>query len=565
MDAWSDDSVERVTVKASTQIGKTSAWLNCLGWSVDQDHGPALVVMPTEESARGISKKRVLPMFEDSPVLRDQMPRKADDKGAMAYYFDDMIVNFGWSNSPTSLASNSIRYLIFDEADKYPACSGNEADPIKLGEERTRTYKLRRKIYSDSTPTTRTGYIHREFEKSDQRTFHVPCPHCGEYQRLLFPRIKSEPNRTPAELREDPMLAWYECGGCAGRIDDRHKEEMLLRVVDCPDGCRVNRLGRIEGEIPRTSHRGFWINALYSPWLTFADIKAEHEESKDNPDTLKNFVNSWLAELWEERIEIVQAHMLETKRTALAATVVPKDALGLTAGVDVQIDRLYGVVMAWGLAESSCMIREFWVDSFEEMALELEGGVFKREGAEAVALPVRLVCIDARYRTDEVYQFCRKRREQFRPVMGYDRLNGSPFQVSLIDKNYRGKPLPGSMQMWRLDTSYFKDKTARFVSALPGDPGCMRVHADVSPEYLAHMGSEHKVLKRNAKTGRDEEEWLPVKQGVPNHLWDATIYAVAAGNMLNVATWRKQERAAPPPASSGQSDWIGGTERWLDR
>ena len=226
MDAFTDPYVEEITVMAASQVGKTEGMFNMLGYLIDQDPGPTLVVLPRESDAKSVSYNRVLPMIYGSPVLRNRIPVNSDDITKLEYRFDRMILFFAGSNSPADLASRPIRYLFLDEIDKYPRFSGREADPIKLATERQKTF-WNKKTVKVSTPTTRDGYIFREFEKSDQRRFFVPCPHCGGYQILVFGQIKWPEHERSAERIRNERLAWYECEHCKKRIDDYQKQQML--------------------------------------------------------------------------------------------------------------------------------------------------------------------------------------------------------------------------------------------------------------------------------------------------------------------------------------------------
>ncbi len=189
MDAFTDPYVDEITVMAASQVGKTEGMYNMLGYIIDQDPGPTLMVLPRADDARSVSYNRVKPMIDSSPVLSQYLPQNQDEITKLEYHFDRMILYFAGSNSPADLASRPIRYLFLDEVDKYPRFSGREADPIKLASERQKTF-WNKKTVKVSTPTTREGYIFREYDKSDQRRFYVPCPHCGKKQVLVFGQIK---------------------------------------------------------------------------------------------------------------------------------------------------------------------------------------------------------------------------------------------------------------------------------------------------------------------------------------------------------------------------------------
>jgi hypothetical protein len=80
MDAISDPEVESVVVMSSAQVGKTELLLNTVGFHVEQDPAPIMVVMPTERDAETWSKDRFSPMARDTPCLggRISNPRSRD-------------------------------------------------------------------------------------------------------------------------------------------------------------------------------------------------------------------------------------------------------------------------------------------------------------------------------------------------------------------------------------------------------------------------------------------------------------------------------------------------------
>src|SRR3989338_1157199 len=240
MDAFTDPYVDEITVMAASQVGKTEAMYNMLGFVLDQDPGPTLMVMPRADDAKSVSYNRIKPMIETSPALSRYLPKNADEITKLEYHFDRMILYFAGSNSPADLASRPIRYLFLDEVDKYPRFSGREADPIKLAQERQKTF-WNKKTVKVSTPTTREGYIFREYEKSDKRRFYVPCPHCGRYQTLVFGQIKWPKEEASAERIKNDRLAWYECVHCHGRIEDIHKQRMMLNCEWIAEGDHKNR------------------------------------------------------------------------------------------------------------------------------------------------------------------------------------------------------------------------------------------------------------------------------------------------------------------------------------
>jgi phage terminase large subunit GpA-like protein len=539
MDAFNDPSVEEITVMASTQIGKTEGMYNMLAYAIDQDPGPALLVMPREADARSVSYNRIKPMLESSDALRKHLPFLADDITKLEYHLDHMIVYFAGSNSPADLAQRPIRYLFLDEVDKFPKFSGREADPIKLATERTRTFWNRR-IVKVSTPTTRQGYIFREYEKSDQRKFYVACPLCGGYQVLMFGQIKWPKEERSAERIKNEHMAWYECCHCDKRIEDYQKNKMLLNGKWVPYGAEINEDGNITDDYIGSKHRGFWINSLYSPWLTWSDIAAEFLRSKDYIELLMNFVNSWLAEVWEEKIEETTVDKIKALSCDYAQGVVPDDVIVLTAGVDVQKDHFYYVIRGWGYYEESWLIRADRVEYWEDIVDALFKTEYKRlSGSET--LPVYMSCIDSGYRTDEVYRFCRQWSDRTKAVKGQEEITGGRFyRASKIDINSRtGSIIRSGLVLWNVNVTQYKDKINRLVAS--HDPRKWHIFKDPREEYLNQFSSEHKILIRNRNTGKAKEVWQKKKEAVANHYLDAEVYAVAAADIIRALNIRKDE------------------------
>jgi len=558
MDAFTDPFIEEVTVMAASQVGKTEAMFNMLGFIIDQDPGPTLVVLPRESDARSVSCNRVLPMIEGSYSLCKHLPRLSDDITRLEYHLDRMILYFAGSNSPADLASRPIRYLFLDEIDKYPKFSGREADPIKLASERQKTF-WNKKTIKVSTPTTRDGYVFREYEKSDRSRYYVPCPYCGKHQVLLFGQIKWPKKEKSTERIKNERLAWYECCHCNKRIKDYQKNKILLKGKWVPEDAEIDDDGSVSANIVKSKHRGFSINSLYSPWLTWSDIAAEFLKSKDYIELLMNFVNSWLAEVWEEKIEETTVDKIKSLSRDYDQGVVPDDVIVLTAGVDVQKDHFYYVIRGWGYYEESWLIRADRVEYWEDIVDVLFKTEYKRLSS-GETLPVYMSCIDSGYRTDEVYSFCRQWADKTKAIKGQEEITGGRFyRASKIDINSRtGSVIRGGLVLWNLNVSQYKDKINRLVTTR--DPCKWHIFQNHTEEYLTQFTSEHKVLVRNRNTGRAKEVWKKKKDAIANHYLDAEVYAVAAADIIRALNIRKDDAVKVHQRiinqDNSRKDWI---------
>lgn len=537
MDAFVDPLVEEITLMASTQCGKTESMYCMVGYAIDQDPGPGLLVMPREPDARTVSQNRLMPMLQLSPALASHLPNKGDDLTAMEFRMDRMILYLAGSNSPAALASKPVRYLWLDEVDKYPPFSGREADPIKLARERTRTF-WNRKIVKVSTPTTRAGYIFREYEASDQRRYFIPCPHCGQYQPLVFGQVRWPEGAAAAEIVED-RLAWYECRQCQAKITDMEKLRALSFGVWVPDGCCVGSDGAVEGKVKGPiRHRGYWLSALYSPWLIWSEIAAEFLRSKDYAELLMNFVNSWLAEVWEEKTRELSASALVQHELDYEEKTAPDGVAVITAGVDVQLDHFYLIVRGWGANWESWLLRAVRIDSWEVLEDELLQIPYLQNGGNP--LNIRLTCIDSGYDAPAVYQFCRKRLDVLRPIKGGNSHQVAPIKGSYMDSvaRKRKSAVRSGLMLYTIDTSFFKDRLSRMIGAESNVPGGWHLFRGVGNDYYRQMCSEVKVIERNKRTGAVIEEWKLAAGHRDNHYWDAEVYCLVAAEMLRAGVAR---------------------------
>ena len=540
LEAFEDANVREITLRTSTQIGKTLCQMIELCWAIDQRPAPAMWVLPTEALARRFSRTRLMPLFRGSPTMRRHEPAEAWSVKTLEYHLDRMFLLFAWANSPAMLASQPVCYLFMDEVDKFPPAGTREADPLFLARERTRTF-ADHKIVKASTPTTPDGPIMREWERSDRRSYRVPCPHCGTKQVLKFAQIKWPENERDAERLRSGEIAWYECEACAGRIDDWQKAGMLAA-------------GQWESEATSeadSTHVGFYLNALYSPWLSWGAIAGEFLERKVNVDEYRNFVNSWLGEPWEEKIAGIVAPKLEGKELdepdRPRRGVLPDWTQVATLGVDWHGDRrgLIWVVLALGAGRRVHVVEHGQVFGGPG---ELDELVIQRQWKTPDGIEFNLFGgVDCRYQTAIVYDWVRGWWPQMRPAAGENEIRGKTVAESPVDYVDRatGRRYSGMARL-RISTGYFKDLLAGLLVVENGEAARMTIAAGVGAEYRESLESEHKVRRR----GR--EMWLKRPSGTPNHLLDATVIALAVGERMG---WQRlaplEEAGAPAGGGAG--------------
>lgn len=548
MDEFNNYETEEIVFVKPTQVGGTEALQNMVGYVTMQDPSPTMIVYPTETLAKSVSENRLQPMLRATPEIN----RRFDslNSSILELQFDGMYLSLVGSNSPSSLASKPIRFLFMDEVDKYPGASNREADPIKLAMERTKTFH-NKKIFVTSTPTLKTGHIWKAKEDADiEKHFFVPCPHCGEYIELKFQNIRF-PDGDDLSYADRAELATYVCQECGCIITDADKHAMLQ--------LGEWRMVRHDTKYARTV--AFWMNTLYSPFVRWSDIAKEFLLSKDDPEEFQNFVNSWLAEPWEDTKLKTSADLVLERQTDLPEYVVPEWAKMLTAGVDVQETSMYWTIRAWGDYLTSQCIAKGQALSFDEIdrVMNLE---YQNEAGDGML--VRLCLIDSGDQTDAVYDFCANNSEYALPVKGSSQALLSHYKISKVNKQDSSAY---GIQLIMVDGNKYKDMIAGRMHKQNGK-GSWMVFNGIDYEYCNQVTAEHKVnVKKNGVT---KQVWQPKHTHADNHYLDAEVYCMAAADICGARSMHLQNTETEEQAEQEtgekyhpEENWISKYEKWI--
>jgi phage terminase large subunit GpA-like protein len=457
MDALSPSHpAQRVTFMKAAQVGATEAGNNWIGFVIHHAPGPMLAVLPTLEMAKRTSRGRIDPLIEDSPALKEKVsPSRSRDAGnsMLSKEFPGGILVLTGANSATGLRSMPARYVFLDEVDAYPASADEEGDPVTLAEARTTTFAHRRKVFMVSTPTIRgLSRIEREFEASDQRRYFVPCPHCDHRQWLQFERLRW--------AKEQPETAAYVCTGCERPIAEHHKTDMLARGE-----WRATAVSRDPNAI------GFHLSALYSPigWKCWEQIARDWLAAQGSDEMLRAARNTLLGETWTESGEAPEWQRLADRRRAFPAQI-PAGGLFLTAGADVQKDRIEVDVWAWGRGLESWLVDHIVIPGGPDdpacwsKLTTLLGQTWVHE--HGAVMPLAKLAIDTGYETAAVYAWARTQGiAQVAPVKGMEGFNRTtPVSgPTFVDATVNGRKLKRGARLWTVATATFKAETYRYL------------------------------------------------------------------------------------------------------
>jgi phage terminase large subunit GpA-like protein len=535
LDALNHPDVETVVVMSSAQIGKTELILNVIGYYVDQDPSPILLLQPTLDMAESFSKDRLAPMVRDTPALCGKIadPRARDSGNTLLHKkFPGGHITMAGANSPASLASRPIRVVLCDEVDRYPVSAAAEGDPVALARKRTSNFHNRRVVLV-STPTIK-GFsrIESAYEQSDRRRYWVPCPHCGEHQVLRWAAV-TWPDGQPGE-------AAINCQHC-GAIWTEAQRRAALRLGEW----------RAEGDFDGVA--GFWLSELYSPWSSPARMaKALIEARAGGTEQVKTWVNTSLGESWEEEGDTIEPHALR----ALCAEMgedIPDDVCLLTVGADVQQDRLEVELVGWGTGERSWSVDYAILPGSpadEDVWHQLDALISARYPREDGAmLSVSTVCIDSGYLPKRVYEFCKRQGMHVLPVVGRAGMNRPVVESGRARLRRLRKRASQGVKPEIIGVDEAKAIIYRRLRAKRTDPGGCTFPADRDDEYFDQLTAE-KLVRRYSK-GRPVIEW--VKTRPRNEALDCRVYAYAALLLSGVDLEREAERRASGNASRAPS------------
>ena len=324
MDTLNFPWVRLVILMWAPQTGKTQLAFNFVCYCADMDPGTALYVMPDEKTALKVSRKRILPMFRNTPkTARLLGGRKEDATGLSIGFKNGMDLGLAWAGSPAALASDAIQYLIFDETDKYPDFAGKEADPISLGEQRQNTYPYNSKQIRISTPSTPDGNINQamEHEADEVWEYQACCPYCGKFQVMTFEQIKFPEKERDPRIILRKKLAWYQCVHCNWTWDDHKRDQAVLA-------------GQwfCEKPVDRPRAVGFHLPSWYSRFVSLSKVVADFLKGLEDPRKMMVWVTQHCARPWLDVVEDKEETQVLEHVTDLPAGVVPAEAIALTAG-----------------------------------------------------------------------------------------------------------------------------------------------------------------------------------------------------------------------------------------
>ena len=526
MQAISDPSIENVVFMTGAQVGKTEIINNAIGYYIDNQPSPMLVVQPTLEMAKMWSNDRLAPMLRDTPVLKNAVAdARTRDSGNTIYQksFAGGYIAIVGANSAAGLASRPVRCVFLDEVDRYPVSAGSEGDPIDLARARTKTFSYNRKIVMVSTPTNKgASRIEAAYEESDQRQYFVPCPDCGHKQTLKWSHVKWD--------QDKPETAAYMCEDCGSLWDEAKR----LRAI---------RYGEWVATAPYTGTAGFHLNGIYSVWTSLERAAKEFLQAKKLPDTLRVFVNTYLAETYEEMGERVDDYAV-SERAEEYSEKLDAGIVCITAGIDVQDSYLAIEIVGWGKDEESWSID--WITLYGDPSTpHLWNDLDNRlqaiyETEDGRQLGIRSACIDSGgHYTQAVYNYVRPR--EGKRIFAIKGMAGETRPI--VSKPTRNNI--GKIKLFTIGVDNIKELIFSRLKVTMAGAGYCHFPTGRDDEYFKQLAASEKIVTKYHK-GFPRREF--VKTRARNEALDCRVYSYAALSILSLRLNDIADRIANAPA-----------------
>jgi len=564
--------VQEVTVMCCIQLMKTELMINAALYYMHQEPSPIMYVAPKKETAEAWSKERLVKSVDATPAVKDifSTNRRGSGNTILQKQYPGGQISIVSAQNPTDLAMRAVRVMLFDEIDKYPinvgageGGSGGEGDPITVAYGRATTFGRRRKKVTACSPTVEgRSRIHQEYLKSDQRIFIQPCRHCGHAEELDWYKHVDIPEDEHGQLQPDK--AAVVCVACGTRWTEGDRFWSIDHHEWLPTKPEI------------THHHGYKAGALASKFISVVELAREYVDAKDNPQSLKAFINTRLSDVYREKGDAPDWQRLYERRETWPLGNVPAGGLMIVCGIDVQKDYLIFEVVAYGRKKRSWSIDIGVIDGHistdstkEELSKFLETRYTNQHG---IAMPIELALIDSSNDTQEVYntvaQIGTPRLRAIKGVGSLTTMIGTPKPVQISIDGIRKD---GGIKMWPVGVNVLKEQLYKWL-LLPRPTDEALAEGSEWPtgychfpewgdDYFKQLTAEILVERANSR-GYLEQVWERIRDH--NHYLDCRNYARAASAMLGLDRmteddWQERETRYGKESPEGTAPTQGTT------
>lgn len=564
LNAMGNSDVQRVDVFKSARVGFTKLMQCALGYFLAEKRRSVAFWQPTDGDRDEFVKSEVDPAIRDVPAWRKAFPDFGKKSKHNTLEYKAHVGASAWFKGGTS-AKNFRRIspdvAMLDEIDAFDADIDGEGDAVSLAWKRCEVSSFRKLIVGSSPKEKGTSQIEKAAESADAYLrFHVPCPHCGEEQPLVF---GAKGSKSGLKWEEgDPASVRYVCRGCEegfpNSVLSKISENGLWRDPNSGFETRDGLTWLKDGEAVRAPrHVAFHIWSAYSPFTTWREIIEDWLSAKSDPLKLKTFVNTTLGETWEvDAGEKISKAKLSSRVETYDEELPSANIVVVTAGVDVQPDRFEVEWIGWAPGQEAWVLgyqifaaQTDQLESWEEVLRPKLFRTFKRDGRE---LETEAVGIDTGGSATQVaYDYCKKYvSDNHLALKGFD--GARPIMPLRPATNWKKKGLEG----WAVGVDTAKAQIFDMLKRHEGGPASFHFPDEGLPDdYFDQLTVERKILTVNKKTGRHSVSWKK-PQGARNEALDVTVYSIAALEFLKRQRYLDlDERFASLQSEGGGDGW----------
>jgi len=578
MEAFQDPAVREIYLMFASRLGKTVFGLVAMVYISYVLPTTCFFVSATKTLVEDVIGDRAWKMIANSRIFSRLPPENRRPKRRIRLPRNQWYT--GWAENPATLADKSAKIIHGNEISKFRYLRGTkEAHPWDLARERAKEHPDR-KVIGESTPTVKKKCtIEAGFELGWGCRFMVPCPHCIKYQRLELGKGEKGGivfDRAPSGRMDEAIAqrtARYVCLYCAKSIRDEHRPWMMRHGVWVPAGCDVDHEAAFAlfEDIPENGthwdnpHRPYvwagwkhasWIkgtplrdgevasyqlSTIYSLFTGWGEIAAQFVRAMLRPALLRNFVNSWLGETYEETRHTEEWEtVLKRLVTKTPARVIPEGFSVLTCGVDVQHDHFVFVAVAGGRPRRYAVVDYGTAESLDEIKqLVLEQRFDHMDGGRK--LYVRRSLIDTGFdpadeQSSTIHAWARKASAELqrkgqtiiiRGCKGNSKPLGQPYLLKTLGPD---STCPGAQHVL-VDPDFTQTMVDRgLYGAQPHEQGGLQVYGAEPYEHEDFMRQLMNDAPQERLNAKKElvREWARIDETIPNDYRAGLRYGMAA-------------------------------------
>ena len=567
MDAFSNDAITEVTVRKSKRVGYTKSLVAFIAYNAAHRRRKQALWQPTDDDRDSFVKAEIDPMLRDVAALRPVLLGGKDDTLKMKTFMGSVLHTLG-GKAARAYRRITVSVAMLDEASAFDAVIEKSIDPIEGARGRLEGAAFP-KLVAGSTPRVK-GLDHIETREANADAvlrYMVACPHCQAEHPLEWGGKDVRHGFKGGGLGGDDTPVRHVCPHCHGAMTQGQYLSLWA------DGAWVSRCGayrygrdavwRDDTNQPRAApkHVAFQIWTAYSPQRDWQDIVREFLEAtrkagEGQSGPLMTFINETLGELWEEKFEKADEHVLSRRAENYRRFTVPLGGLVLVSGIDTQDDRWEVVTWAVGRGEEMWAVdysviygnpadeRE-WDDKLDPYLAT----IFQHASGQAMRIEAAAIDTMGHF-THQAYNYCRVRERRKVFAVRGDSQPGKPIKgrATIQDVNWRGKVLKRGVRLWYVGADTAKDTIYGRLQVTQPGPGYVHFSNELPANFYSGLTSESRVPVRTAR-GIDYRWVNP--PGRRNEPLDCTVYAMFAAEVIGLNTrtqreWDRLEQAVQP-------------------